>query len=81
MSQTILTAHSEVFKSMLESDMKEANSGVIELNEFDVQTVKAFVEYLHFKPIENLRDVALELFKLADMYNIPRLKVNKFNFL
>lgn len=60
---------------MLESDMKEANTGVIEINDFDVKTIEAFVKYLHFKMVDNLSDVALDLFKLADMYNVSGLKV------
>jgi hypothetical protein len=55
--------------------MKEANTGVIEINDFDVKTIEAFVKYLHFKMVDNLSDVALDLFKLADMYNVSGLKV------
>jgi hypothetical protein len=63
---------------MLESNMKEGHTNVIEINDFDVKTIEALVEYLHLESVSNLSDVALELFKLADVYNISGLKVSKF---
>jgi hypothetical protein len=62
---------------MLKSDMKEKNTGLIEIDNFDVKTIEAFVEYLHLESVTNLNNVALELFKLADMYNVSGLKVGK----
>lgn len=72
-----MTASSNVFKTMLKSDMKEKNTGLIEIDNFDVKTIEAFVEYLHLESVTNLNNVALELFKLADMYNVSGLKVGK----
>jgi len=47
------------------------------MNDFNVKTIKALIEYLHLESVNNLSDVALELFKLADMYEINEFKVNK----
>lgn len=77
MSKTVLTAHSDVFKRMLESNMKEGSTDQIEIKDFDVKTIEALIEYLHFESVDRLSGVALELFKLADVYNINRLKVSK----
>jgi hypothetical protein len=80
-SKTLLTAHSDVFKSMLLSGMKETKTGVIEIDDFDVQTVEAFVEYLHFDSVQNLGDIALKLFYFADKYDVYGLKVSTDQFL
>jgi hypothetical protein len=57
--------------------MKIRFTGVIKMNDFNVKTIKALIEYLHLESVNNLSDVALELFKLADMYEINEFKVNK----
>jgi hypothetical protein len=62
---------------MLKSEMKEGSTGVIEMNDFDVKTIEAFVEYLHLESVSNLNDFAFELFYFADEYNISGLKVSK----
>jgi hypothetical protein len=74
----LLTAQSDIFKRMLESNMKEKSTGVIEFYDVDVKTIEAFIEYLHLESVQNLNDVALELFYFADEYNISGLKVRKF---
>jgi hypothetical protein len=55
--------------------MREANTSVVEMKDIDVDTLKALIEYLHIKSVENLDNVALELFKIADKYKIDKLKV------
>jgi hypothetical protein len=61
---------------MFKSGMKEQATGVVEMKDIDVKTMKAFVEYLHKQSVENLNEVALELFKIADKYSIEGLKVS-----
>jgi hypothetical protein len=76
----ILTAHSKVFKDMFTSGMKEQATSVIEITDFDVKTMKAFIEYLHTDFVENLSEVAFELFKAADKYMVDGLKVSELNW-
>jgi hypothetical protein len=56
--------------------MKEQSTGVVEIADFDAKTIKALVEYLYKRSVENLSEVALELFKAADKYSIEGLKVS-----
>jgi hypothetical protein len=55
--------------------MQEANSGIVEMKEVNVKTIEALIEYFHTESVENIDEVAFELFKVADQYNIPKLKV------
>jgi hypothetical protein len=61
---------------MFTSGMKEQATGVVEITDVDAKTMKAFVEYLHTESVENLSEVALELFKCADKYMVDGLKVS-----
>jgi hypothetical protein len=56
--------------------MKEQATGVVEMKDIDVKTMTAFVEYLYKQSVDNLNEVALELFKTADKYSIEGLKVS-----
>jgi hypothetical protein len=65
---------------MFTSGMKEQTTGVVEIADLDVKTMQAFVEYLHTEFVENLSEVALELFKLADKYMVDGLKVSELEW-
>jgi hypothetical protein len=62
---------------MFTSGMKEETTGVIEIENFDAKTIKALIEYLHKECVDDLSDVAVELFKAADKYSIKGLKVSR----
>jgi hypothetical protein len=61
---------------MFTSGMKEQATGVVEIKDTDAETMKALVEYLHKESVDNLSEVAFELFKVADKYDIEGLKVS-----
>jgi hypothetical protein len=61
---------------MFTSGMKEQATGVVEITDFDVKTIKALIEYLHKQSVDDLSEIAVELFKAADKYNIEGLKVS-----
>lgn len=62
------------FAAMLTSDMREAEEGKIQIQNFSLETVRAFVDFLYLgkigsKSIENLT----ELLHFAHMYEVPSL--------
>lgn len=62
---------------MLMSDMKETSTGIIRMEDVDVNIMDAFIEYLHLKSVHNLDEIAVGLFDLADKYQISDLKVDQ----
>jgi hypothetical protein len=51
-------------------------SDVVKINDVDVKTMKALIEYLHKQSVDNFSEIAFELFKAADKYGIEELKVS-----
>lgn len=72
--KNILCARSEVFKAMLESDMVEGRTGIVELQDTDVSNIQDFVRYLYTGVIPELTfDNAKILYELGDKYLIRSL--------
>lgn len=71
---------SDVIRAMLDSGMKESVESLISFNEFSVETVSAFVDYIYLKPKDFLCKMAtntkfnpFELYKFANMYQLEDL--------
>lgn len=72
--KNILCARSEVFKAMLESDMVEGRTGVVELQDTDINYIQDFVRYLYTGVIPELSfDSAKVLYELGDKYLVGSL--------
>ena len=65
----ILGARSPFFAVMMESDMKEKNTGVVEIDDFEPTTFKEFLLYLYTgnKNHLSMKNV-MELYKMGIMY-------------
>ncbi|KAG8180319.1 hypothetical protein JTE90_028867 [Oedothorax gibbosus] len=74
--RAILCAQSEVFRGMMSHDMKEKNSGVIEINDFEDDTVSEMLSYLYTNALDGDIDYALakDLYFAADKYRITPLQ-------
>ncbi|KAI6174506.1 hypothetical protein M3Y97_00998400 [Aphelenchoides bicaudatus] len=59
---------------MFQNDTKEKNTNIIEINDFDVNLVGEFVRYLHTGKLNNLKENAMEMFKIADYYGVCGLR-------
>jgi len=70
----ILSCRSDVFKAMLEADLKENRTGVVEIEDFDFDVMDALVYFIYTGLIPPLNAIALDLMKAADKYNLPYLK-------
>ena len=71
----VLSARSHVFKSMLSSDMKEKNSGIIYIPDCDPEAMKQFLCYIYTGKVESLEERnMLDLYYIADKYDMKGLR-------
>ena len=69
----ILGARSLVFRRMFDTDMKEASSGVITVNDIDVEAVEAMIEFIYTDGVtKDVEDTAMLLYA-ADKYELKGL--------
>ena len=71
--RVILASRSPVFRAMLESDMKEKQSGVVEVSDTTPEVMSDLVAYLYTGTAPNLTTLANELLQAAEKYQLPRL--------
>lgn len=74
-SKFILCLRSNVFNAMLANDTEEKKSGIVKIKEFKPTLIEKFLLFLYTDTIENLGDVAMEMYSIADYYNVLYLKV------
>jgi len=70
----ILTSRSPVFKTMLELDMKENNTGRIEIKDMNLKVFEDLLKFIYTCEAPNIDDHTLELFSAADLYQLEDLK-------
>ena len=71
--KVILASQSPVFKKMLEIDMKERRSGVIEVPDITPAVMSDLLAYLYTGTAPHVDTLARELLNAADKYELPRL--------
>lgn len=70
-----LTQHSEVFRAMFNQEtMLEAERGIIDIKDFDYQSVKAMLEYIYSGSTTKVTAHVEEVLSLAEKYAIKPLK-------
>lgn len=71
----ILSARSSVFRSMLETNMTEKTSGVVNITDCDADCFKDFLLFLYSGRLDVVSSSnALGLHYIADKYNVEELK-------
>jgi len=70
----ILTSRSPVFKTMLESNMKEKETGSIEIKDMQLEVFEDLLKYIYSGEAPNIDEHAEELFAAADLYQLEYLK-------
>ena len=68
--RVVLAAASPVFLGMLDGDMREAREAAVELVGADAGAVELLLRHLYSNPIEVPVSVALQLYTLADQYQV-----------
>ena len=71
--RVILASQSPVFRAMFEVDMKEKQSGVIEVSDITPEAMSDLVTYLYTGTTPNLKTLASELLEVAEKYQLPHL--------
>ena len=71
----VLSCRSDVFKTMFkdESDMAEANSGEVEIKDFDDETVKTFLHFIYNDKIVAEKLIDTRLLHISEKYNVREL--------
>eukprot|EP00092_Neocalanus_flemingeri_P084743 GFUD01106500.1.p1 GENE.GFUD01106500.1~~GFUD01106500.1.p1 ORF type:complete len:340 (+),score=75.69 GFUD01106500.1:49-1068(+) len=74
--KAFLTARSPVFKAMMESDMKEAKEGAIELENCDETVAESFVKFFYTGQVDEevLKENIAKFLELSDKYDLSCLK-------
>lgn len=80
--KAILCARSGVFRAMLERDMKENRTGIVEIEDLDDDTVSKLLRFLYTDIVDELEwETAFKLFFAADKYELLALKRKCSNFI
>eukprot|EP00092_Neocalanus_flemingeri_P017600 GFUD01019042.1.p1 GENE.GFUD01019042.1~~GFUD01019042.1.p1 ORF type:complete len:332 (+),score=70.04 GFUD01019042.1:66-1061(+) len=69
----ILSARSPVFRAMLRSDMEEKKTGIIKIEDFEINVVKAMVNYIYTAKIDEKFEDMRALVRIGDKYQIQSL--------
>lgn len=77
----VLSAHWPYFVTLLESEMSEANSGILTIEDQTPDAIEAMIYYL-YTGTSNVTDLilTLELITASDKYNLPDLKAKSLKF-
>jgi len=70
----ILTSRSQVFKTMLDSNMKEKETGSIEIKDMKLEVFEDLLNYIYCGEAPKIDEHAGELFAAADLYQLEHLK-------
>ena len=77
--KAVLAWQSPFFPTMLEADMSEARSGVIELLGITSAAMSDLVDYFYAGTAPNLKSLANELLDVSNRYQIDRLFVRRLS--
>eukprot|EP00092_Neocalanus_flemingeri_P025125 GFUD01027243.1.p1 GENE.GFUD01027243.1~~GFUD01027243.1.p1 ORF type:complete len:362 (+),score=88.00 GFUD01027243.1:70-1086(+) len=69
----ILSARSPVFRNMLKNDMEEKKTGIIKIEDFEINVVKAMVNYIYSAKIDENFDDMRALVRIGAKYQIQSL--------
>ena len=73
----ILAARSPVFMAMFQADMKERQTQTVTIDDFKAGVVREMLNFIYtgrVSSLDVLSDIALDLFKAADKYQLDLLK-------
>ena len=71
--KAVLASQSPVFRRMLESDMKEQRTNVIEISDVDQAVISDMLAYIYTGSAPNLDTLVRELLNVANKYELPGL--------
>jgi speckle-type POZ protein len=72
--KTILSARSSVFLKMLTSNMKEAATNTVEIEDIDSKTMQEFLRFIYCEEFKDFKAVSNDLLYAAEKYEVNQLK-------
>ncbi len=72
--KVILSAQCKYFENMFTSEMLESHSKEIQITDISIATFSALIKYIYGQNVELDEDLAKDLFRLADKWNIIGLR-------
>lgn len=72
--KVVLAASSSIFQKMFSVDMKEEREGEVELHTISPRVLETMVRYMYGKLDFIPSDIVVELFRVADLYDINGLR-------
>lgn len=80
--KNVLCCRSEVFATMLRTEMAEGKTGQIKIQDIECTVFKQFLKYLYTGVLPELTvDTALQIYEAADKYAVSALKKQCASFL
>ncbi|KAJ6644143.1 Speckle-type POZ protein [Pseudolycoriella hygida] len=73
--KAILAARSPVFAAMFRSEMKEVESGLIDITDMEADILMEMLQYIYTDEMNALDEIAIDLLVAADKYGIERLRI------
>jgi len=69
--KNVLMAHSEIFQVMLSSpNSTEAQQSLVKIEDISADVIQALIDWMHFLKLDNLEEIACDLYKAAYAYKI-----------
>lgn len=72
--KVFLASKSEIFAAMFTHDVLENKSNIVNIPDVDHEILKEMLRYIYTGQVENMENVAIDLFIAADKYDIQDLK-------
>jgi len=72
--KAVLSARSGTFKSMFQHDCIENATNKVDLKHHESDLVQEMLRYMYTNKVENLKNLAVDLLPIADMYELEHLK-------
>ncbi|KAI6184851.1 Protein maternal effect lethal 26-like protein [Aphelenchoides bicaudatus] len=69
-----LCLHSDVFSAYLNNNSVEKKTNIIQIKDLDPMFIEAMLRFMYSGRVENLKDIAHDLYIVADRYNIRILQ-------
>lgn len=69
-------SESEVFYNIFTSNMNEAKTNVIQIQDIKSNIMSGFIDFLHLHYLKNFDSIAQELFEMGDKYSVKTLIVS-----
>lgn len=69
----ILSTRSSTFNKMFNIDMKERETGLVQIKDFEAEVLREMFKFIYFNRVDKLDTIDVELFKAAKRYDIKNL--------